>query len=136
MPIDQPDTDGERPVPRSDGVSAARERRWGLVGGLVGSLVGGGSAAVAVLLDGAPLFESGPWPSIFEEPRLLAIDVYLLAVLVAGMGFSVASLLHARRGPFPRSDAFGAGLVGALLTTLAGAILFVRVLALSGAGTR
>ena len=126
-------TDLERPISPEDGLSGARERRWGLMGGLVGSLVGLGAAAVAVLIDGVSPREGGPWPSVFEEPRLLAIDVYLPAALVVGMGFSVSALLSARRGPFPRTDAYGAGLVGEMLTTLAGLIFFVRILALTAA---
>jgi len=86
---------------------------------------------VAVLVDGAPWAESGPYPSLFREQRLLAIDLYLLLMLLLGMGFSVTALLHARRSPFPRSDAYGAGLMGALLAVLAGAILFIRVYALT-----
>jgi hypothetical protein len=124
----------ERAISREDGRSGARERRWGLIGGLVGSLAGLGAGAVAVLIDGVPPFEGGPWPSAFREPRLLAIDVYLLVVLVVGAGFSVSALLATRRGAFPRTDGYGAGLVGGLLTTLAGLIFFVRILALTTAG--
>ena len=63
------------------------------------------------------------------------MDVYLLSMLAVGAGFSLGALLQARRSAFPRTDAFGAGLVGALLMLLAGVILFTRVLALvSGAG--
>jgi hypothetical protein len=86
---------------------------------------------MAVFLDGASWLEPGPYPSIFREPRLLAIDVYLLLMLVVGLGFSVAALVQSRRSPFPRSDAYGAGLLGALLEVLAGAILFIRVFALT-----
>jgi hypothetical protein len=118
-------------VERSAGVSPARERRWGLIGGAIGAVAGCGAAAVAVFLDGASWFGSGVYPPVFREPRLLAIDVYLLLILVVGLGFSVAGLLHARQSPFPRTDAYGAGLMGTLLGALAGAILFVRVLALT-----
>jgi hypothetical protein len=107
-----------------------------LIGGLVGSLAGIGSAAVAILLDGAAPYESGPWPAVFGERHLLAMDVYLAAMLAVGAGFSLAGLLLARRSTFPRTDAFGAGLAGALLMLLAGTILFTRVLALvSGGGS-
>jgi len=112
------------------GRSATRERRWGFIGGVVGSVAGVGSAAVAILVDGAPPYESGPWPAVFAEARLLGIDVYLLSMLAAGGGFSIGALVHARRSAFPRTDAFGAGLVGTLLMALAGSILFTRVLAL------
>jgi hypothetical protein len=94
-----------------------------------------GSAAVAILVDGAPLYESGPWPAIFREAHVLGMDVYLLSMLAVGAGFSLGALLQARGSAFPRTDAFGAGLVGTLLMLLAGVILFTRVLALvSGAG--
>jgi hypothetical protein len=124
----------ERPVERSAGVSAARERRWGLIGAAAGALAGGGCALVAVLLDGASWYESGPYPAVFREARPLAIDVYLLLVLFVGLGFSVAALVHARRSAFPRSDALGAGLLGSLLGMLAGVILFIRVFALTRGG--
>jgi hypothetical protein len=128
--IMEPAGDGQ-PVNPSAGVSAARERRWGLIGGSAGAFAGVGCGLVAVFMDGASWFESGPYPSFFREARLLAIDVYLLLMLVAGLGFSVAALVLARRSPFPRSDAYGAGLLGALLGVLAGVILFIRVFALT-----
>ena len=120
-----------RAVEPSAGVSAARERRWGLIGGVVGAATGAGAALVAVYLDGASWFESGLYPSVFREARLLAIDLYLLLVILVGVGFSLAALVQVRRSPFPRSDAYGAGLLGALLAVLGGVILFVRVFALT-----
>ena len=122
------------PVERDSGVSVERERRWGWTGSVVGSLFGAGSAVVAVGIDGASFFESGPYPEIFERSEILAIDVYVLAALVTGAAFSTAAAIYARRSPFPRSDAFGAALMGGLLSTLAGAILAIRLYALvSGA---
>ncbi len=124
----------ERPIDRTAGLSPARERRWGLIGGLAGALAGCTCALVAVYLDGASWLESGPYPAIFREPRLLAIDVCLLVFIVLGLGFSVAALVSVRRSPFPRSEAYGAGLIGALLSVLGGVILFIRLVALTGGG--
>ena len=124
----------ERPVDRSAGLNPARERRWGLIGGAAGALAGCTCALAAVYLDGASWFESGPYPSIFREPRLLAIDFCLLALVVVGLGFSVAALVSVRRSPFPRTEAYGAGLIGALLSVLGGVILFTRLVALTSGG--
>lgn len=123
-----------RPIEPGAGVSPDREKRWGWIGGVVGSGFGAGSAAVAVGVDGASFFESGPYPEIFERAELLALDAYLLLTLLVGAGFVVAAAVYARRSPFPRSDAFGASLMGGLLTTLAGMILFIRLYALVHAG--
>jgi len=119
-----------RPVERSQGVSSERERLWGVIGGISGSLVGGGAALIAVFIDGMPWFTSGAYPRAFADQRLLAIDVYLLAVLVVGVAFSTAGIVFSRRSPYPRTDAFGAGLMGTILTALAGVILFIRLVAL------
>jgi hypothetical protein len=51
---------------------------------------------------------------------------------VVGLGFSVAGLVAVRRSPFPRSEGYGAGLIGALLSVLGGVILFIRLVALTG----
>ena len=127
-------TADERPVERSTGLSPAGERRWGLIGGFGGALAGSLCALVAVYVDGASWFESGPYPAVFREPRLLALDVCLLALIVLGLGFSVAALVAARTSPFPRTEAYGAGLVGTLLSVLGGVILFTRLVALTGGG--
>jgi hypothetical protein len=124
----------EQPVDLSAGLSPARERRWGLIGGAAGALAGTTCALVAVYVDGASWLESGPYPAVFREPRLLAVDVCLLAFIVLGLCFSAAGLVSARRSPFPRTEAYGAGLIGALLSALGGVILFTRLVALTVSG--
>src|SRR3989304_6068095 len=59
----------DRPVDRDAGVSASQERKWGLIGGLVGTVVGGGSAAVAVGMDGASVYETGLDPRSLQAQR-------------------------------------------------------------------
>lgn len=129
--------DGMSPVPIEDhpvdkraGLSPSRERLWGLIGGTVGPIVGVGAAIVAVGIDGVPWFTSGPYPAVFTEQRLLALDVYLLIVFLAGVGFATAGAIYSRRSLYPRTDAFGAGLMGTILMGVGGTIFFVRLLAL------
>ena len=121
------------PVERDAGVSASRERRWGLIGGLTGTVVGIGSAAVAIGLDGASFYETGLYPRIFRSQEILAMDLYMLAMLLGGAGFSAAALVFARRSPYPRTESYGAGLVGLILLLLAGILLFIRLMALLAA---
>ncbi|MGH9323833.1 MAG: hypothetical protein ACRD21_13220 [Vicinamibacteria bacterium] len=120
----------DAPVPLEAGVSAARERRWGFVGAVVGSATGIGAAAVAVGIDGASFYETGLFPRIFQSGDILAIDLYLLVMLVAGASFSAAALVLARKSPYPRTETYGAGLVGLILMSLAGFIFFTRLMAL------
>lgn len=117
-------------VDRKTGLSPTRERMWGLIGGTVGSLFGIGAALVAIGLDGVPWYSSGPYPLVFTERRLLAIDIYFLLALFVGLGFSTAAAIFSRRSPYPRTDAFGAGLLGAILTGVSGLVLFTRLVAL------
>jgi hypothetical protein len=123
----------DSPVERSAGVSALRERKWGLIGGLMGAVVGVGSAAVAVGIDGASFYETGLYPPIFRSQEILAMDFYMLAVLFAGASFSTTALVFARRSPSPRTDCCGAGLMGLILSLLAGVLLFMRLMALLAA---
>ena len=67
---------------------------------------------------------------VFTEPRLLALDVYLLLVFLAGVGFSTAGAIYSRRSAYPRTDAFGAGLMGTILMGVSGLVLFTRLVAL------
>ena len=119
-----------QPVERSQGVSSERERRWGVIGGISGSLVGGGAALIGVFIDGMPWYTSGPYPRAFAEARFLGIDVYLMVVLAVGAAFSTAGIVFSRRSPYPRTDAFGAGLMGTILMAMSGVILFIRLVAL------
>ncbi len=123
----------ETAIDRSAGVSASRERKWGLIGGLTGTVVGVGSAAVAIVLDGSELYETGLYPRIFQRQEILAMDLYMLAVLFAGAGFSATALVFARRSPYPRTECYGAGLAGLILSLLAGVLLFTRLMALLAA---
>jgi hypothetical protein len=99
----------------------------------MGTVVGVGSAAVAVGIDGASFYETGLYPSIFERHEILAMDLYMLAVLIAGAGFSAIALVFARRSPYPRTESCGAGLMGLILSLLAGVLLFMRLMALLAA---
>ncbi len=120
-------------IERSAGLSASRERKWGVIGGLTGTVVGVGSAAVAVGIDGASFYETGLYPRIFQSKDILALDLYMLAVLLGGASFSAAALVFARRSPYPRTESYGAGLMGLILSLLGGLILFTRLMALLGA---
>ena len=117
-------------VDRKTGLSPTRERMWGLIGGTVGSLFGIGAALVAMGLDGVPWYSSGPYPLVFTEQRLLAIDIYFLLALFVGLGFSTAAAIFSRRSPYPRTDAFGAALLGAILMGVSGLVFFTRLVAL------
>lgn len=118
-------------MPRQSGLSPRRERFWGLVGGFVGSLAGVGAALVAVFLDGSAWTEAGRlYPTIFERHEFLVLDFYLLGMLCVGAALSGFGLFYARTSPFPRTDAYGGGLIGELLMVLGGLVLFVRLVAL------
>ena len=123
----------EEPALRSVGVSGARERLWGVVGGLVGSAVGVGSFLVAWLVDRAPWKElsGAPYPPFLAAHRTIALDYYLLGLVLLGMGFLAYALIGLRLGRFPRSDGYGATLIGAILCVLGGVVLFVRVFAIT-----
>ena len=120
----------EVPAVPGAGVSAKRDRVWGLVGGVLGVGVGGGSAAIAVFVEGADLWaSSSPYPPFFAKRQLLTYDVFLALVIFAGVAFAVIGILLTRRGKYPRTDALGAMLASAVLTALGGALFFTRLVA-------
>ena len=119
---------------REAGTSPARERRWGAIGGTLGSLYGVGAALIAIFVEGAPWWPTGTYPPFFATPRLLAFDVYMIAALVTGLGFLVAALALARLSRYPRTDASGALVLGLVLGLTSGAILLVRLVAVVRGG--
>ena len=119
---------------REAGTSPARERRWGAIGGILGSLYGAGAAVIAVVVEGAPWWPTGTAPPFFATPRLLAFDLYMAAALVTGVGFLVAALVLARVSRYPRTDVSGALLTGMVLALTSGAILLTRLLAVARGG--
>jgi hypothetical protein len=121
-------------VGRDAGISAARERRWGLLGGILGALYGLGSALIAVFVEGAPWRSAGPYPAFFATPRLLVFDLYMVSALAIGVGFLIAAVVLARVSRYPRTDASGALIGGFVLTLTSGAILFTRLLAIIRGG--
>jgi len=124
----------EVPVPVDAGVSARHDRRWGLIGGLLGAAVGLGSAAIAVFIEGADLFSSGPYPPFLAKRELLAYDLFLGSMVIVGAGFAVAGIVLTRRSPFPRTDGFGALLASLILMLLGAALLFTRLVAIVRGG--
>jgi hypothetical protein len=121
-------------VGREAGTNPARERRWGVIGGTLGSLYGVGSALIAVFVEGAPWWPTGTYPAFFATPRVLVFDVYLALALVTGVGFLVAGLVLARLSRYPRTDVSGALVLGLVLGLTSGAILLTRLLAVVRGG--
>jgi len=121
----------ETPIAATDGLSARRDRTWGWTGAVLGVAVGLGSAAIAILVEGASALESSPYPPFFTTRRFLVYDAFLGAVVLVGAGFGVAAIALARRSRFPRTDAMGAALVGTVLTVLGSALLFTRLIAMA-----
>ena len=113
----------------TDGVSHRRDRMWGWSAGVVGAAVGLGSAAVAVLVEGANAFQSSPYPPFFTKREVLVYDVFLGAVVFVGAVSGIAALVLARRSRFPRTDTMGGALCGAVLLVLGSALLFTRLIA-------
>lgn len=121
----------ETPVPVGAGLSARRDRMWGLIGGALGVAVGLGSAAVAVFVEGADIWSSSaPYPAFFVKRQFLVYDLFLALLIAVGAAFAVAGIVLTRRGPYPRTDALGTLLASAVLTVLGGALLFTRLIAI------
>lgn len=102
---------------------------WGILGGVLGVVVGGGSAAIGIFVEGAdPSAPTSPYPAFFTKRQLLAYDYFLLFLLVLGAAFAVTGVVLARRSKFPRTDTLGA-MMGSVVLVLAGALLFTRLVA-------
>jgi hypothetical protein len=123
--------EGDLPAEPPAGTSWQRERHWGFIGGLVGAVVGIGGLVVAWLVQGEAWRDltGSPYPPVLEKQELQPIDFYLLCVLVAGAGFLVRALIALRVGRYPRSDGYGATLIGLILSSLGGTILILRLIA-------
>jgi len=121
----------EHPISRMAGTSFSRERRWGMIGGIIGAIVGAGGFLIASLIQGEPWREMArsPYPLFFSRRELMPLDLYFVALLISGAVFLALALFFARIGRYPRTDAFGAILVGFVLSCLAGVILFLRLFA-------
>jgi hypothetical protein len=130
MPISSPLTD--QPAERTSGFCGRRERTWGLVGGTVGAVVGLGSFLVSRLVPETSLRElaGSPYPPILARRGMIALDYYFLALVLVGLVFLGGALVVLRMGRYPRSDGYGAVLLGSILSALGGCILFLRVWAI------
>ena len=117
------------PLERLAGVSARRERRWGLIGGVVGSHAGVGSFLIGWLVQGEPLrdLSGSPYPAFFARRALVVLDYYFLALVLVGLAFLCGGLVALRWGRYPRTDGSGATLVGTVLCALGGVVLFMRL---------
>jgi len=120
----------ETPISTTDGLSRRRDRTWGLIGGALGVAVGVSSAGIAIFVEGANALDSTvPYPGFFTKRELLSYDIFLAVVIAAGAAFAVSAVVFARRSRFPRTDAMGGALCGAVLLVLGSALLFTRLIA-------
>src|SRR5438046_10013748 len=91
------------PLERLAGVSARRERRWGLIGGVVGSLAGVGSFLVGWLGQGESLrdLSGSPYPAFFARGALVVLDYYFLALVLVGLALRCCGLFSWLRVGYP-----------------------------------
>jgi hypothetical protein len=52
-------------------------------------------------------------------------------VIAAGAAFAISAVVFAKRSRFPRTDAMGGALCGAVLLVLGSALLFTRLIAIT-----
>jgi hypothetical protein len=63
--VPEHEVEPRRAIGPEAGTSPARERRWGLIGGTLGSLYGVGAGLVAIVVEGAPWWPTGTYPPFF-----------------------------------------------------------------------
>jgi hypothetical protein len=117
------------PVGQLAGVSGRRERIWGVLGGLIGSLAGVGGLLVALLVQDTPLRElwGAPYPPLFTRHSMIALDYYFVGLVALGLVFLEGGIVALRKSRYPRTDGAGPALLGAVLCALGGVVLFVRL---------
>jgi hypothetical protein len=116
------------PVGEAAGVSGGRERLWTVFTFLIACLVPVGCVLVLVLVQETPIRELlGAPPPLFRRRTLTTLDYYFLGLVGLGLIFLEGAILALRRSRYPRTDGGGAALVGTLLCTLGGVVLFVRL---------
>ncbi len=114
----------DRPQENWTGLSARRERIWGVAGGVLGSMAGAGSFLIAKYVQKEPW--SQLYPGFLQRRELVPLDFYFLGLLVSGFCFLSFALFLIRRSRYPRTDGYGAALVGTIFISLGAAILFLR----------
>ena len=117
------------PIGRAAGLSPSRERLWGVVGGIIGSLVGVGGLVVALLFQDTPFRDllGSPYPHVFTRRAMIPLDYYFLGIVALGLVFLEGGVVALRFSRYPRTDGTGAALLGTVLCALGGVILFVRL---------
>lgn len=120
----------ETPVDLHAGLSRRREATWGVLGAVLGVVVGGGSAAIGIFVEGAdPLASTSPYPAFFTRRELLAYDIFLAGMIVLGAVIAATGAVLARRSKFPRTDTLGALVASGVVLLLGGVLLFTRLVA-------
>ena len=132
--VDPSSSPDDQPLAIQSGMNLRRERMWGILGGTLGALVGLGLALEAVYVEGSGWYSGASYPPFFATPRVLLYDFCLLSLLLVGTAFSASGIFFARFGRYPRTDACGASILGLVLTTLGGVILFLRLYAVVHGG--
>ena len=117
------------PVGQAAGVSGRRERVWGIVGGIIGSLVGIGGLLIAFVVQGTPIREllGAPYPPVFRQHTMIALDYYFVGLVALGLAFLEGSVVALRLSRYPRTDGGGAAILGTVLCALGGVVLFARL---------
>src|ERR1044072_2653956 len=101
------------PIGRAAGGSPGRERLWGVVGGVIGSLVGVGGLVVALAFHDGPLRDliGSPYPRGVARRTMIPLDYCFLGLVALGFVFLEGGVVALRFSRFPRTDGMGAALL-------------------------